>query len=210
MTSIDYAAEWERRARTDARHEAHSDTRPGAWIASAYGPLASIFRGLGPVLEPGVGLFEIGAGPGRLAVPVAHAVRTLSGQVVGIDVAPTMVAAARAYARESGADNASFALTPGGALPIRYPFDGGYAVTVFQHLDPDDVRDYLYSVAGVLRVGGRFAFQYVEGSERAPWMYQFLDIEVEHLVAAARLEVVDRWRDPYQPNWRWIVAAKTR
>jgi len=205
---IDYAAEWEARARANADHEACSETDPAAWIASAYRPLAIIMPALAPSLVSLCEVLDYGCGPGRLLIPVANAIEPIGGWVNGLDVSPTMVATAQSRIESigyGGLNNARATVTDAGKVSLVGPFDGAYSLNVFQHCDPDTIRETLYEIR--IRLAGRLVFQYVTGSERAPWMYQYSEAEMEGLCAAAGLTVIEHTQDPWQHNWRWIVAT---
>jgi SAM-dependent methyltransferase len=69
---------------------------------------------------------DFGCGPGRLAIPLARQ----SGEVLAVDVAPAMLAAAAKNARERGVDNMDFAREVSGR------FDLVHSWGVFQHIPP--------------------------------------------------------------------------
>lgn len=57
-------------------------------------------------------------------------------------------------------------------------FDTVYCYLVIQHLKPDEVQKYFNEVYRVLKLGGWFKFQFIEGTEREPLSnhYTFEDI----------------------------------
>jgi ubiquinone/menaquinone biosynthesis C-methylase UbiE len=86
-----------------------------------------------PHLSPGLGLLDVGCGPGTLTVDLAG--RVAPGRVLGVDSSPDVVAAAEEHARERAATNVelragdfrTMGLEPGS-------FDVVHAHQVLQHL----------------------------------------------------------------------------
>jgi SAM-dependent methyltransferase len=66
-------------------------------------------------LRPGEQVLDVACGKGATLVPAAHAVGT-DGHVVGVDIVPAMVDAARAAARAAGVDNVTVEVGDGDAL----------------------------------------------------------------------------------------------
>jgi SAM-dependent methyltransferase len=101
-----------------------------------------------------------GALSGRILVPgcgAGHDVRALAElgmEVVGLDVAPLAIEAARRFPR-SGAEQYEpgdfFALRP----ELREAFDGIFEHTCFCAIDPSRRADYVEAAATALRPGGR-------------------------------------------------------
>jgi SAM-dependent methyltransferase len=96
---------------------------------------------------------------GRVLVPgcgTGHDVRALAAtadEVVGLDIAPSAVAAAKkhpAVGGESYVLGDLFALTP----KMRGAFDAVFEHTCFCAIDPSLRADYVAAVAGALRPGG--------------------------------------------------------
>jgi SAM-dependent methyltransferase len=87
-------------------------------------------------LEPGARVLDVGCGPGTITIDIAR--RTAPGDVVGIDVAPEVIAVARAAATEAGVGNVRFDVGDLYALDARdASFDVVHAHQVLQHLaDP--------------------------------------------------------------------------
>jgi SAM-dependent methyltransferase len=85
-----------------------------------------------PSLAAGMRLLDVGCGPGTLTVDLAR--RVAPGEVIGIDMAQTVVAEATAHAEASGVDNVTFV-----AGDFREVENGGFDVThahqVLQHLE---------------------------------------------------------------------------
>jgi SAM-dependent methyltransferase len=87
-----------------------------------------------PHLRPGLDLLDVGCGPGTLTVDLATRVAP-GGDVLGIDVADDVVAAAEQEARARGVDNVRFAPGDFRALGLGPgSFDVVHAHQVLQHL----------------------------------------------------------------------------
>jgi SAM-dependent methyltransferase len=103
--------------------------------------------------KPGERFLDVGCGTGvvtRLAAGMVGA----SGQAVGIDPAPRMIAVARKNA--AGGSRAEFRLAAIERLPFESgSFDVAVASLMLHHLPPDLKRDGLREVHRVLRPGGR-------------------------------------------------------
>lgn len=107
-----------------------------------------------PHLQPGDRLLDVGCGPGTLTVDLARAVSP--GEVVGIDLAASVIAEASAHAYDAGFNNVSF-LTG----DFRYvgleprTFDVVHAHQVLQHLrDPVGATE---TMGRLVREGGLVA-----------------------------------------------------
>jgi SAM-dependent methyltransferase len=101
-------------------------------------------------------LLEIGCGLGRESIHLAQ----VFGEVVGIDIAPSMVEQARRL--HSQRSNIQFVLGDGKSLRNfeDASFDAVYSHIVLQHiLDVTVVANYIFEAARVLRPGGPFVFQ---------------------------------------------------
>lgn len=136
-------------------------------------------------------VLDAGCGTGRLTA----AYDMLSGAegVVGFDPSPNMLA----VARERAPGVAFVDVLPDG------PFDGAYSVTVLQHLPHDTCARLVRDVMARLRPGGRFCFQYVEGTEDA-----FLSHQADEATVRGWC---DGWTTVVEPDpefgeWRWVTV----
>ena len=102
-------------------------------------------------LPRGKGL-DHGCGVGRLALPLAEEF----GEVVGLDVSPSMLAEAEANARKAGAGNVQFALANDGLsnAPGEYDFVNSYMV--LQHIPVRRGLKIIARLVGKVRPGGGF------------------------------------------------------
>ena len=86
-----------------------------------------------PHLKPGMRVLDCGCGPGSITADVAELVAP--GQVIGVDIEPGQVEAARRRAEERGLANARFEVASLYELPFSdASFDRAYAHTAVQHL----------------------------------------------------------------------------
>jgi len=107
-------------------------------------------------------VLDIGCGAGLPALYVAPYV----GDIVGLDAAPNMVAAARANALSLALSNASFQEGGLEALPFSdCEFDGASLCGVLESMDWPDVLRTIAEVRRVLEPGGRLAVLEQDGHD---------------------------------------------
>ena len=133
-------------------------------VAAAWGRWASTFeRGAHAVSEqlvaaahvrPGCSVLDLGTGPGEPAFTAAKVVGP-SGNVVGIDISPAMIALARKRAEREGVGNVEFAAADAGAYNGGRTFDAIVSRFGLQFLPDLDAALLHYRAS--LRDGGRFA-----------------------------------------------------
>lgn len=103
---------------------------------------------------------DFGCGVGRLT----RALADHFDEVVGLDIAPSMLDLARAH---DPLDRCRFLLNDATTLRLdSNSFDFAYSNIVFQHIEPRHTRRYLAELLRVLKVGGVLLFQLP--SEPAP------------------------------------------
>ncbi|SFB14659.1 Methyltransferase domain-containing protein [Cellulomonas marina] len=105
-----------------------------------------------PSLSPGLRLLDVGCGPGSVSIDLAGRV----AEVVGVDAAEAVVAAAREAARDAGRENVRFEVADAYALPFPdASFDVVHAHQLLQHLT--DPVAALREMRRVARPGGLVA-----------------------------------------------------
>ena len=118
------------------------------YIASEASLVADLFL---PHLQSGMSLLDCGCGPGTITVGLAEA--TAPGEVVGIDLEPSMIERANAFASERQVANVRFQVADIHDLP--FPdgsFDAAYSSAVLEH-SANPVQA-LQEIFRVLKLGG--------------------------------------------------------
>lgn len=149
-------------------------------------------------LRPHHRVLDIGCGPGRLARDVI----TRSGcTLVGIDVAPSMVAVA------SGGGPGTYLASDGASIPVDGPFDAAYAVTVFQHIRHNIVRGYMHQTFERLVPGGRLLFSFADGDEDYFLSHQATAASMMRWMYEAGFGNVHQVPTPADhPAWNWMIG----
>ena len=200
---------WEKAAQGDtwAMREAIWGEGPDAWDRRVYPCVEAILPALLPAAgAPGATVLDLGCGVGRLTIPIARALPEAT--LIGVDIAPTMLAKAKDAAAEARVRNVVWLPCDGRDLPHVGRLDAAFCMVVFQHVPADATRLYIAQVAAALRRGGRFRFQFVEGTA-AEWMSHHLSESfVREACEAAGLDVVDIDRGLMYPEWTWMTTEK--
>jgi sarcosine/dimethylglycine N-methyltransferase len=167
-------------------------------------------------LEPGLAVLDVGSGLGGPARQVAQ----VSGAtVIGVDITPAYVEAARAITRAAGQDSqVSFVGSDIAALE-RTDFDAGYTMHVQMNIA--DKPAFFHDVAQHLRVGARFATFEVCGaggrpSLPLPWSVDGTDSylvtgdELRDTIQASGFDLIE-WVDEtaWIREWFRRVAQRT-
>lgn len=126
---------------------------------------------------------DLGCGIGRLTLGY------------GVDISPEMI--------ERAKPGSEYKVCDGRSIP--YPdefFDNVFSVFMFQHIPDEAKLQYITEVRRVLRPGGRFRLQYVQGGEPGPFNYPTEKIDL------FGFEVTDETRGLIYPQWIWITGKK--
>lgn len=166
--------------------------------------LAECLKAIRPALKGGH-ILEIGSGVGRLSIPLS---RPTQNHIVGVDISPSMRKIAYARAAEAGVKRCRFIDVPTFYRLERSTFNSAYSMLTFQHIGPDDLRRYFKEVARLLKQGGVFRFQFVEGTHHEPQNHNYTSLEVVEWLSDAGLAVKDLEHGLIFPQWTWITAKK--
>lgn len=149
---------------------------------------------------------EIGCGVGRLLMPMAYHFK----QVVGLDIAPNMLALAQQYL--DGLSNVKLALIENDKfVAADSSIDYVFSVTVFQHIFYRQViQRYLAETRRVLRTSGTARIQTHKGDPGANKFHGYFYRSMEDFAAEfanAGLEVIDVL-EVEEDEWLWVTARK--
>jgi len=176
MESKDVVGQWSEAARYWEKHRAVID-RMFAPVAAA------LVQGAG--IGPGQAVLDVATGPGEPALSIAGIVGA-GGRVVGVDIVPAMIDAARREADRKGLDDASFRVASADELPFD---DGSFDAVVsrfgvmFFPSPLDGIREMLR----VLKPGGKLAMAVWHHARNNPFHSILADI-VERFVASPPLD----------------------
>lgn len=119
-------------------------------------------------VQPGERVLDLACGPGDTTLEAA-ARAGAQGEVLGIDIAPEMIAIARRRALEAGITNVRFEVMDACALDLR----ASYWDVVLCHLGVTEFEDLpaaLKEMLRVLRPVGRIAVSTWGEASRSPWL----------------------------------------
>jgi ubiquinone/menaquinone biosynthesis C-methylase UbiE len=134
-----------------------------------------------PELHAGMRLLDVGCGPGSITRGLAE--RLAPGQVVGLDLSPAILTAARQDAVERGLGNLRY--QQGDVYNLPFPdasFDAVFAHQVLQHLrEPGNALREMFRV---VRPGGLVGVRDVDWGTAAywpadPWIDRFVEVHIK-------------------------------
>ncbi len=134
-------------------------------VASPFGE--SAMNGLS--LQSGQRVLDIGCGAGSTTLEIARRVGP-SGQVVGLDIAPAMIAAANGFASAAGIPNATFRVADAQVEPFA-PGSFDAAFSQFGVMFFADPVAAFTNLRGALRPGGVLSFACWENIFANEWMF---------------------------------------
>jgi len=160
VTAPDQSEFWDARADLWTRHADAIDSLSGPYGLAVMDALA---------IEPGERVLDVGCGTGTTVLELARRVGP-DGAVVGLDISPAMVAAARSRAEAAGVANATFVAADAQTADLTAePFDvvfSRFGVMFF----PDATAGFT-NLARALRPGGRLGAAVWRGLQDNPWMF---------------------------------------
>jgi len=165
---------WETFANKDAEYYIYA--APGVDFSTAAGQaifrqsgrddVEQILREAQPYLNGFGRAIEIGCGVGRLAVPMAERF----AEVIGVDIAPTMISKLGDFSRAAGATNVRGFLAHE-AWSDQGPADLVYSLIVFQHIESWEViADYFERIASCIASNGVCYVQFDTRRRTLPYL----------------------------------------
>jgi ubiquinone/menaquinone biosynthesis C-methylase UbiE len=158
-------------------------------------------------VETGGTALEIGCGVGRLLMPMAQHFK----EVIGLDIAPNMLALARQYLGQAG--NIRLELIEKDVFPVADSIvDYVYSVIVFQHIYYREViQRYLEETLRVLKAGGLVRIQTNRGEPGNSAYHGHFYRSLEDFAAeftSAGLDVVQAQEKLWEDDYLWVTARK--
>lgn len=157
-------------------------------------------------------ILDLGCGVGRLAIPIAQ--RFIDWRVLGVDLSQKMLDVAQHRFKPSsmaGEPIRNFATekTDGHSIPAATgSIDAAYSMLMFQHIDNQNMLDYIYEVSRVLKTHRTFRFQFVQGHHHAPLDHNHDIADVKRWLDNAGFKIKDIETGIIFPQWTWVTAIK--
>jgi SAM-dependent methyltransferase len=202
-------ADWDRRAREDARRFiacATSATDEEFWKSGRRDLDDLVLRDID--LRPSARALEIGCGMGRILGPMSERVE----RAFGVDISSEMVE--RAKGALAGRPNVSLFVTDGKLQDFEdASLDFVYSYIVFQHIPSKRaIARYFREAARVLKGSGVFRFQ-VDGRDRPltivadTWLGAWYDAgELKSILRLSDFEIADMWGEG--THYLWVTALR--
>ncbi len=150
---------WERRSSSWIEAEQYTTLVTGTFGRHAMDSLT---------LGPGARVLDVGCGTGLTTVELARRVSP-EGTAVGLDIAPSMLTAARARADLEGVDNAEFVVGDAQSGDLDGVYDAVFSQ--FGVMFFSDPAAAFANMRRALRIGGRIAFACWQGLFENEWMF---------------------------------------
>jgi len=139
-------------------------------------------------------VLEIGCGIGKL----------MKHGYYGIDISERMIQMAKNLQ-----PGCNFYVCDGRTIPFDAGyFDVVYCVLVFQHIPFDGFKQYVSETARVLKPGGKFIFQFIEGDEAEPFSHHYNLEDVKHVLTSANLNILSIDKGLIHGSWTWVRSEK--
>ena len=160
------------------------------------------------VMPPSGDLLDLGAGVGRLTVPVA--LQRPDARLWAVDVSKRMLGHLKVHARRERARNVVTRRTEGRHIPNDVPtLAGAWSILTFQHLPASQQRRYLISVADKLEPGAPLIVQFVEGADPGPLSNPVDSLQMWDWMDEAGLAGGIEQGPRQYPTWRWMHAVRS-
>ena len=202
----DYREDWKRYGDTDPYYGVltdprfHRDNLDAEALAEFWATgeahverIARLFaRHLGRALQPRRSL-DFGCGVGRVLLPLA----LRSGQAIGVDISPSMLAEARKASEASGVHNVEFSSS---LAELRGPFDFVHSYIVLQHIPARLGAPLIAQMLALLAPGGLAMLQLTyakPGEDALRAMVRRVRSSVPLANGLANLLGRHRWGEPY-------------
>ena len=154
-------------------------------------------------LHDGAVIVDLGVGIGRLAKPLAEAYPSV--RFIGVDISEAMLI----EARRGSPDNLELLVCDGRNLPIGIQVDGAYSMVTFQHMPREAVAGYIEQLRRIIKAGGVFRFQFIEGEQDEFQSHHFTRADLEKMIGddfeIERYQTTSRYAD-----WRWVSLRKSK
>jgi cyclopropane fatty-acyl-phospholipid synthase-like methyltransferase len=159
-------------------------------------------------MPPSGDLLDLGAGVGRLTIPVA--LQRPDARLWAVDVSKKMLGHLKVHARRERARNVVTRRTEGRHIPNDVPtLAGAWSILAFQHLPASQQRRYLISVADKLESGAPLIVQFVEGADPGPLSNPVDSLQMWGWMDEAGLEGDIQQGSRAWPTWRWMHAVRS-
>lgn len=144
-------SDWEELARREPHFPVLTDAgvRDDAFLETGEADIALLLPAIAAILGrdvPLTSVLDFGCGAGRLTIPLARR----AVDVVGADIAPSVLEHARKNALDTGLSNVTFVET----YELRWQFDFICSLLVFQHIRPAEGYVLIRALLRLLSAGG--------------------------------------------------------
>lgn len=149
-------------------------------------------------------ILDIGCGIGRLSNLLAK--NNHGCHVVGIDISQNMLDIAQ---KNNPEQRVIYKITDGHTIPFKDNyFRSAYSVLTFQHIDDENLKEYIIEVYRVLENNGVFRFQYVEGEHNGFVDHNHSESHVTDWLKDTGFGITKIDRGLIHPQWTWITGVK--
>ena len=193
----------------DAQARTLNDAKRAVWADPDWAKGRRMCLGQLAALPPSGDLLDLGAGVGRLTLPVALA--RPDAVLWAVDVSKRMLGWLKTAAREEKVRNIRCRQTNGRHVPASVPsgLAGAWSILTFQHLPRETQRHYLLEMGWKLKPGGTAVVQFVEGAGEGPLSHPVDTVEMWEWMDQAGLKGTIEQGSRTFPTWRWMHATKT-